>query len=153
MGVLRWAGWLFVGVMAVSVVKCAEKESQKAKQEVAELKRKASLSPTEKEREEKVEAEIAQREKVQATREARLNDARWHCKQFVTQQLRSPTTANFQNYRDFSAREMTDNVFLVGGHVDAQNAFGAVVRQNFICELITNADGSHWSGTKISILP
>lgn len=131
MGVLRWAGWLFVGVMAVSVVKCSMKQdeiSQGIKQRTPEAN-------------------------VQAARESRLNDARWHCKQFVTQQLRSPKTADFQNYKDFSAREMSDNVFLVGGHVDAQNAFGSVIRQNFICELITNADGSHWSGTKISILP
>jgi hypothetical protein len=131
MGVLRWAGWLFAGVMAVSVVKCSMKQNE-------------------------ISQGISQRsseEKARAARESRLNDARWHCKQFVTQQLRAPKSADFQNYRDFSAREMTDNVFLVGGYVDAQNAFGAVVRQNFICELLANADGSHWSGTKISVLP
>ncbi len=68
-------------------------------------------------------------------------DAFIMAQQFVRRGLRSPGTANFGSI--FSDYQSTDDVVtsLGGGHfrvqawVDSQNAFGATVRNHFVCEV------------------
>lgn len=54
---------------------------------------------------------------------------------YVKKQLKSPSTAKFPwtGVRDVEPR--TNNIYMVKSYVDAQNAFGATVRQHFICEI------------------
>jgi len=61
--------------------------------------------------------------------------------QFVKDQLRSPSTADFGSvFGDYQkpddcVTKTGENTFQVRGWVDAQNAFGPTSRNNFSCEL------------------
>lgn len=59
-------------------------------------------------------------------------DAILNVKQHVTQQLKAPSTAEFNQT---TATKLKDNVYLVKGTVDAQNGFGAMIRKDFSCEI------------------
>jgi hypothetical protein len=43
----------------------------------------------------------------------------------------SPATANFP-YMDYQAKNLGDNRFIVSSYVDSQNAFGALLRSNWV---------------------
>lgn len=50
------------------------------------------------------------------------------------QQLKSPSTAKFEGLFDFIAVQSADHKdWMIHGHVDAQNAFGATLRTNWTC--------------------
>lgn len=57
------------------------------------------------------------------------------CRNAVKDQLKSPNSAKFPSSLDLNAaaREMNDGSWALGSYVDAQNAFGVEVRNNFIC--------------------
>ncbi|MBI0446062.1 hypothetical protein D9600_08850 [Deinococcus sp. DB0503] len=68
----------------------------------------------------------------------------------VTEQLKAPATAKFDNY--YSAR---DNGNLTGsyvtgytwnGYVDAENSFGANIRTDFTCTTEAGSDVVHLTG-------
>lgn len=71
------------------------------------------------------------------------------CRQFVTERLRAPATADFPNYYADrsgvnSARVAgTDAQYLVTAHVDSQNGFGALIRTPFTCT-VTWQEGTTW---------
>lgn len=62
-------------------------------------------------------------------------DAVYMCKQFVTDQLKSPSTADFQNMYDAKVEEVSSNVYQVVSYVDAQNSFGAMLRTTYFCKV------------------
>lgn len=64
-------------------------------------------------------------------------EARVMCEDFVKDRLRSPSTADFQRP---DIRSVGEAQFEVSGTVDAQNAFGATVRQSYVCK-VEGADG------------
>ena len=75
---------------------------------------------------------------------------------FVKQQLRSPSTANFPGVTDpgvsSNSTTLPDgrcgfNVYL---YVDAQNAFGGIVRQNFLVTVAPDSESGEWSLVTIS---
>lgn len=73
------------------------------------------------------------------------------CKQAVEQQLKSPSTADFPWTADKVARNPNDpNSFVVLGHVDAQNAFGATLRADWICQ-ISYAGGDRYSSRSFAL--
>lgn len=49
----------------------------------------------------------------------------------ITKDLKTPSTAVFQNTKDWSIRVNSNNVIEVKSYVDSQNSFGAVLRANF----------------------
>ncbi len=59
-------------------------------------------------------------------------DASTMCQQLIKRQLTSPATADFGGWRRAGQGQWR---YLSAGHVDAQNAFGAVVRASFTCDL------------------
>lgn len=62
------------------------------------------------------------------------NRARYLCHDRIKQQLKSPSTAKFEGLFDFIAVQSADHKdWMVSGHVDAQNAFGATLRTNWTC--------------------
>lgn len=63
------------------------------------------------------------------------SDAKWACKLYIEKSLKAPSTANFQNYTQFTAVGKGDGPYLVRGYVDAQNSFGAMIRSDFSCLL------------------
>lgn len=64
------------------------------------------------------------------------------CKGSVRQQLKAPSTAEFEIT---STRELSDGKWFVSGSVDAENSFGAQVRNVWTCnaELV----GDDWRAT------
>lgn len=63
---------------------------------------------------------------------------------FVEKKLKSPATADFPTSYDANIKRLGGNRFQVVSWVDSQNAFGAVLRTKFICELHTE-DGQNWT--------
>jgi hypothetical protein len=52
--------------------------------------------------------------------------------QCAATQLQSPSTAAFSNYGQEQITQLNDSTWMVEGHVDAQNGFGAMIRASFI---------------------
>ncbi|MGF6694756.1 hypothetical protein M2318_004845 [Metapseudomonas resinovorans] len=74
-------------------------------------------------------------------------------KRIVANHLKSPSSAKF-------AREGVDQVsiddlggcrYRVAGHVDSQNAFGAMLRTNFYITVKRNNEEKTWTGSGISL--
>ena len=63
--------------------------------------------------------------------------ARVMCQEFVTKRLKSPSTAEFHYDTEevYGITGKEKNYHVVTGQVDAQNAFGAMIRSTYRCEL------------------
>ncbi len=62
-------------------------------------------------------------------------DAISHCKRFVTERMRAPSTTSFPWSDVISAYEIGGGNWTVRGHVDSENGFGAKIRAEFTCML------------------
>lgn len=60
------------------------------------------------------------------------SDALVECRAAIEQQLRSPSSADF-NTSSTNIEETDDGGYEIDGVVDADNAFGASIRSNFSC--------------------
>jgi len=64
--------------------------------------------------------------------EPHSSDAAWSiCKQFVTDRLRAPKTAEFASMSDSRVLGGGGGEYEVHSYVDAQNGFGALIRNNY----------------------
>lgn len=72
-----------------------------------------------------------------SSRSSRSDDftAHHYCQEFVTRRLRAPSTAKFSSYRNTVVSKSGYNSWTVRGYVDAQNAFGAQIRQQYTCDI------------------
>ena len=59
----------------------------------------------------------------------------------VTDALKSPSTAKFCKYTEMTATNLGGDRWKVTGYVDAQNSFGAVIRQNWTVTLTLTGRG------------
>ena len=57
------------------------------------------------------------------------------CMVYVENMLKSPSTAKFPGSSDSDIRELDNKVFEIRSYVDAQNSFGAMIRNNFYCKV------------------
>ena len=79
-------------------------------------------------------------------------------KKFVRDRLKAPSTADFGSaFGDYqkpsdAVTDLGGDRFRVTGWVDAENAFGAKLRSNWICELETKDRGLNWTATRVVIL-
>lgn len=70
-------------------------------------------------------------------------------KDFVTKNLKAPSTANFGSmlgeYQDprKACSSLGNKTWRCSGWVDAQNEYGAMLRSNFTA-VVWNTDGDHW---------
>lgn len=74
------------------------------------------------------------------------------CKEFVSQRLKAPSSAEFASYGDTGLTQVTPlggSKFQVDSFVDADNAFGAHIRIAFACQ-VTNTGGDNWRLDKLS---
>lgn len=62
-------------------------------------------------------------------------DAWLMAKQFVTDNLKSPATAQFPSYGKENVQALDGGDFQVAGYVDSQNGFGALLRTDWTCRL------------------
>ena len=52
---------------------------------------------------------------------------------FVSNQLKAPSTAKFPTYSKNYVTDLGEGKYTITAYVDAQNSFGAMMRNNFIC--------------------
>ena len=69
-------------------------------------------------------------------------------KQFVTQRLKAPSTADFGGFLSGNYQSADDcvtktgpNTYLAAGWVDSQNSFGAMIRTTFVVKLRDDKNG------------
>jgi predicted RNA-binding Zn-ribbon protein involved in translation (DUF1610 family) len=62
------------------------------------------------------------------------------CNDFVKDRLIAPSTAEFPLRQEVIRKSAS--IYRVSSYVDAQNSFGAKLRQNYICEV--QRDGENW---------
>jgi hypothetical protein len=74
------------------------------------------------------------------TKERDASMAQIKAERFVRTTLRAPSTAKFSGS---SVVEQGNGVFVVRGAVDAQNAFGAMLRKNYVCRV--QRTGDEWT--------
>ena len=66
----------------------------------------------------------------------------WECGQnVVSESLKSPATAEFPSYSDSYVEYIGDNEYRISAYVDAENSFGATIRQNFTVVLTLTESG------------
>lgn len=71
----------------------------------------------------------------------RSKDA-WVCaKMYVEDNLKSPSTAEFCKYTDATVMRVGEDEYIIHGYVDAQNSFGAIVRQTWTVSLFLTENG------------
>lgn len=64
------------------------------------------------------------------------------CTSAVKDQLKAPSTADFQGSTSVDYRTSGGNNITVTGYVDAENGFGAKLRSNFTCSMDVSSDGA-----------
>lgn len=107
-----------------------------------------------------VETQITKKQTELSPEEAKIREMRKHnveawtyCQISVKENLKSPSTAKFQNYPDYIDVDIGTSVFSVKSYVDATNGFGATVRNNFICKIYYGGGGPEsWKIIDIKIL-
>ena len=74
-------------------------------------------------------------------------DARIYAKEYVKNSLKAPSTAKFQSPANFAVQHLkggkdnpNQDLWKVSGYVDAQNSFGAMMRNRFYIELVKLGD-------------
>lgn len=66
----------------------------------------------------------------------------WICAQdVVSNQLKSPSTADFCRYSEATIIDLGNNRYKIEGYVDAQNGFGAIIRSYFTVTLTLTDSG------------
>ena len=58
----------------------------------------------------------------------------------VEQKLKAPSTAEFQRSSDMIIETKDNLSYKIGGYVDAQNGFGAMLRTHFICSVTVHPE-------------
>ncbi|GAB3166596.1 hypothetical protein GCM10027059_25780 [Myceligenerans halotolerans] len=66
------------------------------------------------------------------------------CEEWVSEKLKSPSTADFSEERESSTG--TDS-WTITGLVDAQNSFGAMIRAEWRCDVRWDVAGERWRGS------
>jgi len=66
-------------------------------------------------------------------------DAYKACENWVGEQLKAPSTADFSGHGDSQIVE-TENGYDIKGYVDAENGFGAQIRTNWSCNVALSGD-------------
>jgi hypothetical protein len=66
------------------------------------------------------------------------------CEEYVLAELIAPSTATFSPHRDTAIGRTSDpgQTWIVAGHVDAQNRFGAMLRMRYVCKVRYAGEGA-----------
>ncbi len=68
-----------------------------------------------------------------------------YCHQFVEQQLKSPSSADFPSNSEHTVTELGEQQWRVSSYVDADNSFGASLRTNWTCEISYDDAAGVWT--------
>ncbi len=74
------------------------------------------------------------------------------CKSFVEGSLKAPSTAKFPGFTDSSSSTVVtaNGSYTVVSYVDAQNSFGAMLRNRFVCRIQPTVSGA-WTLLSLDI--
>lgn len=75
-------------------------------------------------------------------------EAAFQCQQYAKSMLKAPATASFLAIRSQEKRALPNNKYRVRAYVDAQNSFGALIRNHYTCE-IAHQGGDRWAVTSL----
>jgi len=105
-------------------------------------------------KQEEAAAERRQREQERQARQAYMYSEEWAndntstawvmCQDFAEQRLRAPSTAEFPWMSEADISYMGEGEFYIRAYVDAKNALGATLRNDFVCR-IQHDEGKRWS--------
>lgn len=70
---------------------------------------------------------------------------------FVRRQLLAPATARFAPFREATVTNLGGGRWFIAAHVDAQNAFGAMIRTPFRATL--RREGDRWYAESVKLIP
>ena len=73
------------------------------------------------------------------------DDARYACREYVKQSLKSPSTADFASKSEESLTVLSGDRVKVQSYVDAKNSFGAEIRTYYTCEALFNSSKKTWT--------
>lgn len=74
------------------------------------------------------------------------------CKQFVEDKLLAPKSAEFADFDQSKVHDLGSGDFEVISYVDAQNKFGAQIRQRYLCK-VHYAGNRNWSLKGLTFKP
>jgi hypothetical protein len=80
-----------------------------------------------------------------APAEDRKIEAKVMCEQFVERRLKAPSTAKFSWPSDTTMTGSGDGPYRVSGFVDAQNPFGTMLRNHYVCTAQRSSSGDTWT--------
>jgi hypothetical protein len=75
--------------------------------------------------------------------------ARMMCKEFIKKRLKAPSSADFSSLSETNTETITQNRYRVKGHVDAENSFGAKLRNHYDCT-VEYKGSNNWSLVELS---
>ena len=83
----------------------------------------------------------------------RRQDAYYMCQQFAEERLKAPSTADWPNWYEHEGVTVTgtgEGPYVVLTHVDAENSFGAKIRDEVFCK-VRHVSGDTWRLQRINI--
>ncbi len=74
---------------------------------------------------------------------ATAKGVRLRCEEYVRAELLAPSTAKFSPHADTAVGRTSDpgQMWIVAGHVDSQNRFGAMLRMRYVCKVRYHGEG------------
>ena len=88
------------------------------------------------------------------------NNARRHCKDtgmafvmsqtFVNRALKAPSSAKY-DYKPTATQQIADCTMRIKAYVDAQNAFGAMIRTEYVIDMQYLPEENKWRGTNLKM--
>jgi hypothetical protein len=73
------------------------------------------------------------------------------CRDFVTQRLKAPKSADFAPMAESIVRSDMNGVYRVSSHVDSQNGFGAMIRTAYACTVEPVKGTNRWTLIRLDI--
>lgn len=72
--------------------------------------------------------------------------------QFVTDNLKAPSTAKFPSCRNVIIHKLEANTWIVNGYVDSQNGFGAMIRTKYSAEIYNIPNTDRWRLIRVEVI-
>ena len=66
------------------------------------------------------------------------------CELFIKRRLKAPSTAAFSHVWDTTTTGSGDGPYQVSGYADAQNSFGAMLRNRYVCTAQRSSSRDTW---------
>jgi|SRR5215472_6993548 len=141
------AGILFAALFVISAIRVAFQTPEQRAAFRAAREQAESVRAEERKREKAADAAKQAAKDTQNRIDHERFAAERQSRDFVLARLKAPSTAKFGD--DAVVSDLANSTYDVRSYVDSQNAFGAMIRTNFICTLKTTDGGDHFRLVKM----